>query len=600
MKKTLGLGIVCCLTVLFTLATSCGGGGTTSSAPATTAATSAPIATTAKTTAAATTAAAVPTADKPVYGGKLVTTVMDPLGWDQAFTSAIYTYGLGPVGDVMIQPDWKKGPAGTNETSWTRGNLGRYSLNAPGLATSWEMPDNETLVYHLRKGVKWQNIPPVNGREFTAEDAKWNLNRLLTAPSNTTPANQKAKSFTAVDKYTLEVKVPSQFQGQLLFSVGGGAASAVSYFFPPEVIQKNGDMKDWKNVVGTGPFILKDYVNASSISYVRNPDYWEKDPQRPDNQLPYLEKMERLIITDSSTVISALRTGKIDIQGLARAAGVGWEDAALLQKQTKLQSLKKVADLVWIWARLDKPDLPFKDIRVRRAMNMAIDRDLLVKTYYGGTATAYTSPWPPTQDYAPFYTPLDQQTKEVQELFSYNPEKAKQLLSDAGYPKGFKCNVVCGSASVDFLSLIREAYLKVGIDMEVKPLDTGVMSSVMASRTHEQMIYSLFTLSSPAGMNWVRSETADDRAMYENPYTRQVYDKVSSMIGKDEAGITRELKEVSKFILGEVIGIMLPQTYNYTMWWPWVQGYHGEGFDDGGWATKYFWVDPKLKSSMGY
>jgi peptide/nickel transport system substrate-binding protein len=592
MKKRIVPGIIGCVLMLFLVAVSCASPSALTTPPALT------------TPSAATTTIAPPvstaSAEKPIYGGKLITPVMDPLGWDQAYTSAIYTYGLGPIGDVLIQPDWKKGPEGTKETSWTRGTLGRYTLLTGSLATSWEMPDPETIVYHLRQGVKWHNIAPVSGREFTANDVVWNLERLNTAPSNTTPANQRAKSFNARDKYTVEVKVPSAVQGQLLYSIGGGAASATSYFFAPEVIQKYGDMKDWRNAIGTGPFILKDFVAGSSITYERNPNYWEKDPLRPDNQLPYLDGMERLVITDASTLLAALRTGKIDINGLGRAQGVAWEDAALLMKQTKLNSFKKVADLVWIWARLDKPQLPMADIRVRRAMNMAIDRDLLVKTYYGGTATAYTAPWPPTPDYSPYYTPLEEQPKEVQELFSYNPQKAKQLLAEAGYPNGFKTNVVCGTTSTDFLSLIRESFLAVGIDMEIKPLEPGVMTGVMASRSHEQMIYSLLLLSNPAGMNWVRSEAADNRAMYENPRTRDTYNRVSAMIGKDEAGITREIRDISKFILSEVIGIMLPQTYNYTMWWPWVKGYSGEGFDDGGYATKYLWVDYALKKSMGY
>jgi len=539
-------------------------------------------------------------AEKPQYGGTLTTTSGDPLGWDQYYVVAINTGALGPVGNVLIEPNWMKGPAGAGETTWTRGAMGRYSLLTGGLATSWEMPDTETVVYHLRQGVKWQNLPPVNGREFTADDVVWNLTRYNTAPSNTTPAAQRAKSFRAVDKYTVEVKVPSAIQGSLMYSLAGSMPSATNYFWPREVIEKYGDMKDWKNVVGTGPFILSDYVNGSSITYVRNPNYWQKDPLHSENQVPYLEKQQRLIITDTSTVLSALRTGKIDLMGLGRNQGVGWEDAALLMKQTKMLSIKKVADLVWLWGRLDKPDLPFKDIKVRRAMNMAIDRDLLVKTYYGGTATAYTAPWPPTPDYAPFYTPLQEQPPEVQELFTYNPTKAKQLLADAGYPNGFKTNVVTGTTSVDFLSLIREMLLKVNIDMEIKPLEAGAMQGVMAGRTHEQMIYSLFLLSTPTNMNWVRIETQDDRAMYENPYTRAEYDKIQSMIGKDEAGINKEMKDVSKFILAEVIGIMLPQTYNYTMWWPWVKGYNGEGFDDGGIAPRYMWIDRSLKSSMGY
>jgi len=588
-KSTVLAGIVVSTVILSMILAACGSGGTP-----TTSGTQPTQTTGQQPTQPVTTA----TSEKPQYGGTLTITGGDPLSWDQYYTVAINTNALGPTGNVLIEPDWMKGPAGSKETTWTRGAMGRYSLLTGGLATSWDMPDGQTIVYHLRKGVRFQNRPPVNGRELTADDVVWNLQRYNTAPSNTTKPEQKPTSFKATDKYTVEIKVPTAVQGSLLYGLGGSMAAATNYFWPHEVIDQYGDMKDWKHVIGTGPFILSDYVNGSSITYIRNPDFWAKDPLHPENQVPYIDKLQTLIITDTSTMLSALRTGKIDIQGLGRAQGVGWEDAALLMKQTKLEYIKKVADLIWLWGRLDKDNLPFKDINVRRAMNMAIDRDLLVKTYYGGTATAYTAPWPPTPDYAPIYTPLEEQPPEVQELFTYNPDKAKKLLTDAGYPSGFKTNVVCGTTSVDFLSLIREMLLKVNIDMEIKPLEPGAMQGVMAGRTHEQMIYSLFLLSTPTNMNWVRSELQDDRAMYENPYTREVYNKVQSLIGKDEAQINQLMKDVSKFILAEVIGIMLPQTYNYTMWWPWLKGYHGEGFEDAGFATRYMWIDQSVKKSM--
>jgi peptide/nickel transport system substrate-binding protein len=99
------------------------------------------------------------------------------------------------------------------------------------------------------------------------------------------------------------------------------------FHYPPETVAKYGDMKDWQNAVGTGPFMLTDYVSGSSITFARNPDYWMKDPLHPQNQLPYVDGVKLLIIPDTSTALSALRTGKLDVM-----EAVVWDDTVSLKK----------------------------------------------------------------------------------------------------------------------------------------------------------------------------------------------------------------------------------------------------------------------------
>ena len=91
--------------------------------------------------------------------------------------------------------------------------------------------------------------------------------------------------------------------------------SVQDYILPAEVIERYGDYKDWRNVVGTGPWMLTDYVEGASKSYIKNPDYYGFDEKYPENRLPYADEMRAPLMPEEATRISALRTGKLDIVG---------------------------------------------------------------------------------------------------------------------------------------------------------------------------------------------------------------------------------------------------------------------------------------------
>ena len=84
------------------------------------------------------------------------------------------------------------------------------------------------------------------------------------------------------------------------------------YIMPPEVIEQHGDVRDWKNLVGTGPFMLTDIVEGASLTYAKNPDYWGHDEKYPENRLPYVDEVTRLEIPEEATALAALRSGRID------------------------------------------------------------------------------------------------------------------------------------------------------------------------------------------------------------------------------------------------------------------------------------------------
>jgi len=533
----------------------------------------------------------------PKYGGTYTYIGADIRGFDPVkFLTMDCTANHFVCGYAMMG-DWTKGPAGTNEIDWNNGFVGRSDVWAGNFAESWEIPDQNTIIFHVRKGIKFQNKAPVNGRELTAYDFEYSWNRAWFAPGAYHPTSVDKDaiptSIKAIDKYTLEIKAPAKQLGIVWLLTG-----AMAWIYPHEVIDVYGDMTDWHNLVGAGPFMLADYVPGASVTYTKNPTYWEHDPFHPENQLPYLDTVRALIIPDLSTQLAALRTGKVD-----KMASISWENGELLLKQCPdLKYVVKFGGATFLWGRLDKPELPFKDIRVRQALNIAINKQEIIDDYYNGHAVMLGWPYLPTSSYAPWYTPLEEMPEEVQMLYKYDPEKAKQLLKDAGYPQGFKTKVQCSSVDVDFLSMIREYLLKVNVDMVIEPLEPSIFTSVLRARKHDEIIYKFGTLHWPARFLEVRKESFDDHSFFESTTTREWYNTITANYWKPDV-VDPILKKYGPFVLGQAIGIWLPVPETYIMWWPWVQNYHGEqmmGFTQVEFHTRYIWIDTALKKSMGY
>ena len=562
----------------------------------------------------ATVAMTKPMPETPKYGGTFTFIYGEPMGFDPKYTVEVNCNADHFVSNEMLEGDWSKGVMGTDETDWMLGWLGRIGIEKGSLAESWDIPDNETIIFHLRKGVHFHNKPPVNGREMNADDVVWSMKRSWESPGawnyTTWAPENRPRSIKALDKYTVEVKNNPVVQGTLFFQI-----AEQTHIFAKEV----DDFRDWRNIVGTGPFILTDYVANSSLTYVRNPNFFEYDPFFPKNRLPYVDVCKQLIISDQSTAMAALRTGKIDTTLGAGALSLTWEDKdALVRQRPDLKYQQINGASIILWGRMDKPELPFKDIRVRQAMNIAIDKREIVDEYYDGHADVLGVLFPPLPAWKYVYTPLEEMPSKptttgslsgsqcsVQELFTYNPDKAKKVLAEAGYPNGFKTKIACsGDQAVDYLSMIREYYLKVGIDMEIQKLETGVFNSLSRGRTHEQMIMgTAVSTMSILLMVEARIEHSDDKSFCNFPESRAAYNELNKYVAKDDAAWQKIRKEDNKFFLETAAGVWLPLPHGYRMWWPWLKNYHGEGtlgYDNQMAISWYVWIDQELKKSMGY
>ncbi len=536
--------------------------------------------------------------DVPKYGGRITNAVnQDPMGWDH-FTAMFP--GLSLAEDELMTGDWTLGPSGTGEMSWAYGNNGRVDVLTGNAAESWEFVGNDTIIFHIRPGIHFWPKAPANGRELTAEDVAWNIERQwdpagATFLSRTNAPPERLISATALDKYTVELKVPAHVQGLHLLLNGERVG-----LHAPETVEQYGDYSDWRNVVSTGPFMLTDFVSGSAITYEKHPNYWQEDPLNPGNKLPYLDGVTTLIIQDSSTRLAAFRTGKLDYW-----VGMTWEDWGLISNQVSgLMSNQSFPSGDIIGMRTDKPELPFGDVNVRLALNLAIDRESLVEDFYGGNAELMGWPYFPIPDHSPFYEPLEDLSEGAQEVYSYNPDKAKQLLADAGYPDGFVTQIDLPSQDGDFLSIIQVYLAAIGVDMQLNIHEPGKFTSINRGRTHEEMLYKEAKMYTFAWkMHEVRAESMDNLSFWESPTTREVYNTLNLALGKDDNVWMAELKGVTSHILENAPYIFLPTPYVYDVWWPWMQNYNGAhnvGYFTPNTMLKYTWVDTDMKTQMGY
>ncbi len=549
--------------------------------------------------------APAPAKEEPKYGGTF--TLVFNRDLERGFDPYRYGYmSARHVGSVCLEElgigDRTRGPGGTNEypfvapqppMKYTKGNL----------AESWEVsPDGLTTTLHLRKGICFQNKPPVSGRELVASDVKYCFDRLCGLGDFTKqgrsvynfPGLETIKEITTPDKYTVIFKC-SRFDFALLPSMLSDFAREI---YPPECISLPRGLDDWHNVVGTGPFILIDYVTASSLTFKRNPDYWGYDEFHPENRLPYFDVYRSLILPDESTRLAAMRTGKAEVIGYEFPEWRTGEDILRTNPQMQLSTYEP-GGATGIYLQHDVK--PFDDLRVRKALQMSIDR-LAVNEMLGpgGRCEPYMSIL--NKGMGPeLYTPFEELPKNIQEIFTYNPEKAKQLLTEAGYPNGFKMEAIVGTGTLyaDHMPIAVDYFKRIGVQLDIKMLQPAIFTTLCYSATYPQAsagaygavgvktyFYMLF---GPA--KWLR---------HNDQYGEELFVKATTTV--DETERNKLLKELNMYVLENVFCIAVagkpPAT---SMAQPWVRGWHGECQlirHHSGSVWMRCWLDQDMKEAM--
>ena len=537
--------------------------------------------------------------EKPKYGGVFTeASGADPVHFDPIYAPH-QAMTLQLTNEELMKGDWSKGPTGTNEWSWRYDIFPDPHVQAGCLATGWELTDPETIVYHIRNGVHFHDKPPANGREMTADDVVFCLRRVWESPASyvyiTYPylSNMEnvEESIYAPDKWTVVVKSLPGKTGQVYEM----ASDYNTRIFPPEVLDEYGDMEAWEISVGTGPFTLVDYVRGSAVTFERNPNYWGKDPLHPENTLPYLDGVKWLIIPDASTRIAALRTGKIDI------LGAGWEEAGdLMKTNPELEYVRffPATGAPVIYWRTDTA--PFDDKRVRQGLAMAVNNQEMADTYYGGNADLITWPVGPMPELEDIYISVEELPESTRQQFEYHPDKARELLAEAGYPDGFKTSVFCTSGAADLLSIVKAYWADIDVELDIQVREYAVYMGMLMRHAYEEMIYFVISSAIPFKFTRLRPGAVYNWSHVDDPQINEVI-KVVDENYFDESKRHQAMKDLLPYILDQCYIMLLPGPYIYTFWQPWVKSYHGE--NEVGYANYndypiYIWLDQDLKEEM--
>ncbi len=551
----------------------------------------------------------------PKYGGTLTM----PRGSQPPTADTYYNYGwtaMGFVHGLLEKLGIGNWAIDRDEQGWTNGAIPLSAITG-ALAESWDIsPDRLTYTFHIRKGVHWHDKPPVNGRELTAKDVEYNYHRYLGLGSGFTEGSphlrwdgfdtMQVESVTATDKYTVVVKLKQPDVRALRSFLD---PQAMGWLYAPEVIKKYGDSKDWKNLVGTGPWMLTDFVEASSWTYTKNPNYWGYDEKYPENRLPYADELRMLFIVDDATVLSALRTGKLDWIGSG-----GWSVQKNIDQMESLQQTDPEIVIYKHYIRsnnsygmnVSKP--PFNDIRVRQAMNMAVDLETINKTYYIGVGN-----WLPQGQIANDVAggiPFEEWPEELKKGYMYDPEGAENLLDEAGYQRGsdgirFKTKLVIYERyDLGYAELVAVYLGKIGIDLEFQIVTGPENVAIRKARTFEMVSTetAMRSISPIYGVPRYQSHHESNTSAVEDPDYDAMYKAAAAASTEEEQ--ERIVEKLNMYNIEKhwrMWGVEAPW---FTLHQPWVKGLNGEywlgnlGFDAV--LAARVWIDQELKESMGY
>ncbi len=338
--------------------------------------------------AAATEEAAVTSEDAAKYGGVLRFALMeDPQGWLPHNTESCQNM-------TILSQIWS--------------SLLRYNKDSElvgDLAESWEWQDDKTVIFHLRQNVKWHN-----GDAFTADQVVKSMEHILN-PEVSLRAETLATTidkWEAVDDYTVKLTL-KQADASVLRSLT--TAPGQAFIIHPDYDETTAG-QSLETTIGTGPFMFESYEPGVSVKLVKNPDYFIEG-------MPYLDGIEFVIIADTDARLTALRSGDVDM-----IEYIDFNSIASIKEDPNVY-VPEGKGFYGCRLILDTTKAPTDDINVRKALNFAVDRQMIVDSVLAGQASPIWGGWIPAGRFGYSAT--------LENTYSYDPEKAKALLAEAGW-----------------------------------------------------------------------------------------------------------------------------------------------------------------------
>ncbi len=345
-----------------------------------------------------------------------------------------------------------------------RGCFPSDTAMVPGLASSWQISeDGQTWTFKLRDDVKWQNVPPVNGRSFVSADVGWMID--LQKREGVLQSFWRDVAHSEPDAHTVALKL-AQADADFLEKMGNPS----NWMMPREIKEQYGDFKTV--AAGTGAFIVAEFKAAQGQLVLRpNPDYF--DMGADGKRLPYVDEVRGIGFSDYTAQFAALRAGQIDSTS---TFGLRKLDAdAMRQSQPKMRFWEMLAFAPQaLWFNLSRK--PFDDVRVRKAVALAIPPEDLIDVNRGGAAYAGFVPaslvdWAWSQD-------------KLKEKFKADPDRAKRLLADLAVSNTNELDLKTCTAGAEEAEVVQRNLQAVGLRSKLT-VEAGACGPVQEKRDYD-------------------------------------------------------------------------------------------------------------------
>jgi peptide/nickel transport system substrate-binding protein len=432
----------------------------------------------------------------------------------------------------------------------------------PGLAESWQQPDSRTLIFKLRRGVKFHD-----GTDFNAEAARFNFNRMKTEPKSVRKGEVASiDSVDVVDSHTIKINLKRP-DAALLATLTDRAGMMVS----PKVAQEKGsELERNAKGAGTGPFEFVEWVKDSHLLIKRNDNYWNKQGG------PYLDRVRYRPIPDDTVKLQSLQTGEIDVMDYVQPRDVA---AVRADRNVVVVDVPSLADFAY---QLNHTRPPFATKALRQAVAYSLDLEQIVKGVWLNVGVPANGPIPPTSwAYDRSIAPIKRDLARV---------KAK--LAEGGQPNGFTFTMTTNNIPINVqeAEVIQAQLREAGITMKIKLVDSATLISDGNNKNFEMISYQWSGRPDPDGNTYQFYKTTPGTSLnwsgISNPQIDTLLDKsreVSSQAERKKlfSDLTRILQDELPMVF--IIHPIEPKAFS-----PKVQGY--EPIPDGMMRFKDVWL----------
>ena len=441
----------------------------------------------------------------------------------------------------------------------------------PELAASWERsPDGLTFTFGITPGVTWQNVAPLNGRPFVAEDARYALERYSTDGVHKSYYLNVA-GFEAVDDATFKINMATPTADFL-----NPLASNKQTVFPRELVD---DGTIGTEAVGTGPMILTGADPAANVTFDKNPDYWQREV--------LLDGFEFRVMPDHVARLAQFRVGNIDYAYALVSTVRDLNEVLETNPDVQVNLLPVIYNTITLGMNhtLEK----YQDVRVRRALSMAIDRQEMVDIVFDGLGKALNIiPW----SYL-FSEEVAVGSPEVGPYMQYNPDETMKLLQAAG-AENFEMenSYYAYSSSLEQMTEITQAQLaRVGITLGGGKVDYTEFNSQWVPSKLPDFSTSAWSTSGYDADNWfhgqVHSKSPGNRWRMNDPEI-DVWAE-AQQLELDPAARKELWQKIWDQDLDQVYRPTLPWGFSLEVYQPWMRGIRFTGSAPGDNNSYYTW-----------